>query len=145
METSWTFVTIGCTITQVGNITKNACRTAVGCFNDKRLDRWSKQRFNRYGLLFDVFCPNHATASAATDASPRPCTLIIMRAVSGGIALWLTHAPCSGMFAIVLQPVRRRALSCRRIRERVRRFRCMRMNKRLIKNYYSTLSTKKVA
>ncbi len=32
-----TFAAIGCTIAQVGNITKNACRTAVGCFNDRRL------------------------------------------------------------------------------------------------------------
>ncbi|KAF5419773.1 MAG: hypothetical protein C5S49_00145 [Candidatus Methanogaster sp.] len=31
-----TFAAIGCTIAQVGNIAKNVCRTAVGCFNDKR-------------------------------------------------------------------------------------------------------------
>jgi len=36
METNRTFAAIGCTIAQVGNIAKNACRTAVGCFNDKR-------------------------------------------------------------------------------------------------------------
>ncbi|MCK4811611.1 MAG: type II toxin-antitoxin system PemK/MazF family toxin [Methanosarcinales archaeon] len=55
METSWTFAAIGCAIAQVGNIAKNACRTAVGCFNDKGCIEGQSKRFNRHGLLFDVF------------------------------------------------------------------------------------------